>query len=58
MHASAWIVFLGSVLIAGPAVVTYFYVAINSATDSCHVVLEEPDGEVMLSLGGPLHVLR
>ena len=53
MRASAWIVFLGSVLIAGPATATDFYVAINSGTDSCHVVLAEPDGEVMLSLGGP-----
>ena len=53
MRASAWIGFLGSVLIAGPAMATDFYVAINSATDSCHIVLQEPDGEVMLLLGGP-----
>ena len=53
MRASAWIVFLSSVLASGPALATEFYVAINSATDSCHVVLQEPDGDVMLALGGP-----
>lgn len=36
------------------AMATDFYVAINSATDSCHIVLQEPDGEVMLLLGGRL----
>lgn len=40
-------------LIGGPARATDFYAAINTATDSCHVVLEAPDGEVMLPLGGP-----
>jgi hypothetical protein len=53
MRASAWIVFLSSLLVSGPALATDFYVAINSGTDSCHIVLEEPDGDVMLPLGGP-----
>ena len=53
MRVPAWIVFLSAVLVSGPALATDFYVAINSTTDSCHIVLQKPDGEVMLSLGGP-----
>jgi|GEM_PF-3939487 len=52
-RASGWIVFLSFVMVSAPALATDFYVAINSGTDSCHVVLEEPYGEVMLLLGGP-----
>ena len=52
MHV-ACLVFLSSMLIAAPVMAIDFYVAINSASDSCHVVLKEPDGDVMLSLGGP-----
>lgn len=49
----AWTAFFLTVLAATPTLATNFYATKNMASESCHVVLAEPDGEVMKKLGGP-----
>lgn len=41
------------VAIASPAYAASFYVAFNTITEKCSIMITEPDGETMVALGSP-----
>jgi hypothetical protein len=42
------------VLLGDPALATPFYLAVNTSTGECHVMVTDPDGQTMRKLGeGP-----
>jgi len=40
-----------TMLFAGPALATSFYLALNTNTGDCHVMVTDPDGQTMKRLG-------
>lgn len=42
-----------AVVWTGPAYADSFYVAFNTITEQCSVMITEPDGETMVALGSP-----
>ena len=52
-HLSCAVICLLAIGLTSPASAESFYVAFNTMTNQCSVMMTEPDGETMIALGRP-----